>query len=121
MQPALLLVLVLPPPAAGALGFSRPNCAGAGGAADRGEAACVQHIVRDRLARDEIRDPHRAPVKQRADLEKIARRVEFRKADVGALVRLCRSQPGDPGGGADERASERLDLANAATAPARRY
>jgi hypothetical protein len=56
-QPALLFRPLFPPPSSGALGFAGSKRAGAGGAADRQEAAIMQPIVRNAVVADERDHP----------------------------------------------------------------
>src|SRR6476620_11836364 len=69
MQPALLLLFVLPPPAAGARMLARLHRARARLAADGDEAARVQRIHRYVVLGDVSREPLRRPIGDRIDLE----------------------------------------------------
>src|SRR5687768_13476533 len=106
MQAAFLLVFALPPPAAGALGLAGSNGARAGRAADREEAALVQHIVGNIVRRDVPQDVVAVPVGQRADLDQLVGLVECGDWRCGAVLGLVGAQSRDPSVGAGERAPE---------------
>src|SRR5206468_8030395 len=114
MQAAFLLVVVLPPPAAGALALARLHCAGAGRAADREKALIVQRIVWNSLLPHERDDALACPVKERIDFDERTGGIDRRIGCCGAFPRLLGSHARDPAGGAIERAAERLDLAHPA-------
>src|SRR5579871_4615034 len=116
MQATFLLLLgLLPPPAAGALRLVRLNCARAGGAADREEAAIVQSIVRHIVLAHEVPDAIARPVEKRVELEQAMLRIDGGKRHHCTLGRLLGADAGHPGGGIPERPLERLDLAQGAT------
>ena len=69
VQPALLAVLVLPPPASGADVLAGRDGARAGLAADRREAAGMQRVDGDVVGGDVGVEPLERPVGQRVDLD----------------------------------------------------
>src|SRR5215475_9213705 len=75
VQPALALVLALPPPAPGALRLAGLDSARAGGAADRRETLRVQRVDRDGMAPDEVQELSPRPVEQRVELDQAALRI----------------------------------------------
>ena len=81
VQAAFLLGVLLPPPAAGALGLAGRDGARAGRAADRGEAAVVQRVVRERRCRaTKSATSSPRPVGERIELDEAARRVDLGQA-----------------------------------------
>src|SRR3972149_4691913 len=68
VQATLLVLRVLPPPAAGADVLPRLDGAGAGRAADAGEAAVVEGVVGGGVRLDVVPGLLLAPVDQRVDL-----------------------------------------------------
>src|SRR5215510_13747092 len=84
VQAAFLLVVLFPPPAAGALGLTLLHCARAGRAADRQEALIVQRIDRNAVLPHERDDTLARPVEQRIDFDErtsgIDRRIGRRSA-----------------------------------------
>src|SRR6476659_6804498 len=96
VQAACLLSLLLPPPASGALMLIGADGAGAGRAADRGEAAVMQRVVGNVFTRDKLDDALARPVEQRIDLDQIARAIMLGEMRVRAFDRLFDAQAGDP-------------------------
>src|SRR5690242_11443515 len=96
MQPALGLRGAAP--AAGALvGFAFGDGAGAGPAADAGEALVVERVVRDVLVENPLPDVFLRPIRQRADLHEVELLVPLddrRPSAVGALVATDAAHPG---------------------------
>src|SRR5208282_369432 len=118
MQPALLLLFLLPPPSPGAFRLAGRDGTRARCAADRRETAVMQGIAGNAVLADEREHPLARPVEQRIYLDQPVMRIDRSKGDAGALVRLIRAQTRDPRGGACEGALEWLDLAyRAARAP----
>src|SRR5262245_56745529 len=114
MQPALLLLFVLPPPSTGTLALSGRHCAGAGGAADRQEALVMQRAVGNVVLADECEHLLAGPVEQRVHLDQAELRIDGRKRDAGTVVRLVGAQSRDPSGGSGEGTPEWSDLAHSA-------
>ncbi|CAK7255183.1 exported protein of unknown function [Shinella sp. WSC3-e] len=119
MQAAFALLVVLPPPAAGALGLAGLDGARTGFAADRGIAAPVHRVHRNRIVGDIGLDALDVPVGQRIDLDQAAFGVELRERRVGTVAGLAAAKAGDPEGCPFECARKRLQLAHAATGVAR--
>ena len=93
MQPALLLALVLPPPAPGPLGFAGAHRARAGGAADRDEAFLVQRIGRHAVRGGEGARRLARPVEQRAELEEAAPAVGLDQIDAARCADWSARRP----------------------------
>src|SRR5262249_9675773 len=77
MQPALLGIGLLPPPAAGAGALAGGDGARAGRAADRREAAIVEGVVRHVVLADVAPDLFLGPIDERVDLEQAEHRIGF--------------------------------------------
>src|SRR5689334_2442596 len=115
VQPALLVLGRLPPPAASADVLAGLDCPGAGRAADRGIAARVQRIDRQSVLSRVAPDLRLAPGGERIELEDASvGAVDLRDGDLRAGDRLLAAQPGDPRRLVRERARERLELADGA-------
>src|SRR5262245_3972973 len=114
VQSAFALVLVLPPPAAGAFRLAGGDRPGAGCAADRGEALGVQRVDRNVVGADIGEQLLAAPVEQRAELEQAVLRLGGDDRHVATMRGLLGAQTRDPGLRTRERATERLDLAHEA-------
>src|SRR6185312_12733961 len=93
---ALLLLLVLPPPAPGARVFARLHGTGARRAADRDEAAGMQRIDRDIVGGDVGGQLLRGPVGDGIDLDQGMRLVPRGERNVGAVGRMLAADAGDP-------------------------
>ncbi len=114
MQAALFLLVLLPPPAAGALALAGLERARAGRAADGEKAHGVQLIDghAERLGRGD--DALARVIGERIELDELALDIELDEIDALARLRLIGAQPGHPGGDAGEQARERLHLAHMA-------
>jgi hypothetical protein len=110
VQPALLFLLLFPPPASAALGLSWRNGARAWGAANRQEAAVVQGVARHAMFPNKGGNLRARPVEERTDFDQIVCGVDRGKRYAGAFVRLVRAKPGDPRGGARKSPAKRLDF-----------
>src|SRR6478735_5032735 len=103
-------------PAAGARILAAAGRARARRAADRRETAIVQLVVRDAVLVDVAPAVALAPVDERLHLHDSAACVEHELRSAGALLGLVAADAGQPAVGVADRALERLDLAQAATA-----
>src|SRR5690349_10911305 len=103
MQPALLLVLLLPPPTAGALRLARRDRPRAWRASDRGEPPGMQRIDRHVVSGREGIHRVARPVEQRAELEQLALRVDGDETGATPVVRLIGPQPDNPSPGTRKR------------------
>src|SRR5690348_9109159 len=119
MQAALLLALLFPPPAAGALDLAGRDGARARSAADGGKAFGVQGVDRNVALAGETQHRLARPIEERIELENAAVPIDTHQADVAARVRLAGPDARNPGRGAGQCAIERLDLANVAAGHAR--
>ena len=112
MQPALFLLVSLPPPSSGALRLTGRDGARARGAADRrdnpGHGACCREC---RVCPNERDDLVARPVKQRVHLDDAIVVIDRRECNRGAFLGLVSAQPRDPCGRSRERSSKWLDLA----------
>src|SRR5580692_8377028 len=115
VDPALLVLGILPPPAAGARVLAGLDGARAGRAADRGEALVVQRVDGDAVGlRVGAHLLHR-PADERVHLRHAAvRGVDLDLGALGARHGLLAAQAREPRVQVGERAAERLDLADAA-------
>ncbi len=77
MKPALTPLVLLPPPAPGALTLARLDGAGAGFAADRGVALRMQRVDRNLVGARQGFEVGKRLVGQRIDLEQAAVGVPF--------------------------------------------
>src|ERR1700694_545574 len=84
MQAALLRARLLPPPPPGPLRLARRDRTGAGGAADRDEAAFVQGVGGHAVGAGVFGRLIAAPIEQRVDLQQCARLVPTRERGVAA-------------------------------------
>jgi hypothetical protein len=114
VQPALLVVLLLPPPAAGAFRFSWPARACAGRAADRCEAFGMERIGWNALVHHEGQDRLPGPVEQRIDLEQATFGVKLDNPHFRTMRGLLTAQTGDPSFGASQSPVERFNLSDMA-------
>src|SRR5262249_22196143 len=85
VQAAFLLVLLLPPPAAGALGLAWLHRAGAGRAADRQKARVMQGVVGNAVLVHEGDHALARPVEEGIKLDQAARAIDGRIGCRGAL------------------------------------
>src|SRR5262249_55149672 len=85
VQATLLLVFLLPPPAASPLMLARLHGACAGRAADREETFIVQCVVWDAVVVDEGDHALTGPVEERIELDQAARVVDRRIEHSRAL------------------------------------
>src|SRR5450631_349537 len=115
MQPALFVVGILPPPAAGARVLARLDGARAGGAADRRVATVVHRVDRDAVLLGVGAHLVHGPADEWAHLHDVAvGAIDLDLGRVGAGDRLLVAEASHPGVAIGERAAERLDLADAA-------
>ena len=87
MQAAFALLVVFPPPAAGALGFTGLDGAGAGFAADRGIATGMQRVDGHRLISDQRVDAVEIPVGERVELDQVPFGIIFGEGRIGRTGR----------------------------------
>jgi len=104
VQAALLAAVVFPPPAPRAFRLAGADRAGAGGAADRGEAIRVRGIARHGVGVGEARHRLAGPIEEGTELEEAAAGIGGDEDDLAAMSRLVGAQPGDSAGGAGQRA-----------------
>src|SRR5579863_5531886 len=115
MDAALLVVRVLPPPAAGARVLAGLDRAGAGRAADRREALVVQRVHRHAVLLGVGAHLLHGPGDEGVYLrDPVVRGVDLDLGALGARHRLPAAQAREPGVEVGERAAERLHLSDAA-------
>src|SRR5207344_3399578 len=110
VQPALLGLGVLPPPAARPQVLAGSGWARARGATDAAEAAVVQRVVEHVAAAQITTDLAFAPFGQRIELPQAGSGLELPDRQVRARHRLRAPQAGDPGVLSSQGACERLHL-----------
>src|SRR3954451_6919509 len=115
VDPALLRCVRLPPPAAGAIGFSRLDGARARSAADRRVALVVQRVVRHDVRAHVVPDFVLRPLGERIELDdRAVVVVDLDLADVRARRPLVAAQSGDPRVESVQHLRQRLHLADVA-------
>src|SRR5215210_7245354 len=107
METALLLFLVLPPPAAGARVLTGLHRAGARRAADRHETPRMQRINWNVVIGDVGGEVLRGPIRDGIDLEQRACFVPSRERHPCPLLRMLATDAGDPAGRAPKLAVQR--------------
>src|SRR5262245_45678265 len=114
MQPAFLVLRLLPPPAPGAHVLARQHRAAAGRAADRAVALLVETVEGNAVHAQVV--PNRAfgPRGERVEFLQAVRGVGLALGELRAAGSVLAALAGDPGALAGERARERLDLADPA-------
>src|SRR5258708_5225437 len=109
---ALLVGVLFPPPAAGALALSGFDGARARIAANTGIAAPVEWMARDVVPADVVVHLLWGPIGERADLYR--RRVRIHLAHIGARIVLRAPQPDCPGFQFPQLPLQRAHFANVA-------
>src|ERR1700692_1242592 len=121
MEPALLFLVLLPPPSAGALGLAGRHRAGARFTADRQEAAVMKWVVGNASVVQVGNHSVTCPIEQRVDLDKLILLIDRGAGDQCAVGRLIGAHTRDPCDGASKRTTERLDFAGPAARMPRFY
>src|SRR5947207_777763 len=91
MNAALLIGVLLPPPASGALGVAGLDCTSAGIAADTGVAARVQRMTRHLVTANVVFDLISGPVGQRAKLHGSSVEIDLADVSAGFILRAPQS------------------------------
>ena len=115
MQPALLLLRVLPPPPSGTNVVTWFDGAGAGLTADARKAFVVQHVVRDFVFADELPEVGLAQIDEGVEFQKPVDGIELNFLEPGAGNSLLTTQPGDPNLVSGECLLQRVGFPNATT------
>src|SRR5450755_4517252 len=119
MQTAFARLGLLPPPAAGAMTFTRRGGTRAGCAANARVAAIMQRVVGQLLGADIGPDITVGPVEQWTDLLQAVLLVARDRLRRGTQIGLLAPHARDPGPVAGDGATEGLDFANLAATQAR--
>src|SRR6202790_2788405 len=120
-EPALLFLVLLPPPSAGALGLAGRPRAGARFTADRQEATVMKWVVGNASVVQVGDHSVTCPIEQRVDLDELVLLIDRGAGDQYAIGRLIGAHTRDPCDGASKRTTERLDFAGRAARMPRFY
>src|ERR1700686_3281868 len=121
VEPALLFLVLFPPPSAGALGLAGRHRAGARFTADRQEAAVMKWVVGHASVVQVGDHSVTCPIEQRVDLDELILLINRGAGDQCAVGRLIGAPTRAPCDGAGKRTTERLDFAGRAARMPRFY